>query len=47
VGGYSFNSVRAKKEESRRVELKLEFWSLDEEAPPPNLGLEGKEFGQC
>lgn len=47
VGGYSFNSVRAKKEESRRVELKLEFWSLDEEAPPPNFGLEGKEFGQC
>lgn len=46
VGGYSFNSIRANKEESRRVELKLEFWALDEE-PVENKGLDEKEFGQC
>lgn len=46
VGGYSFNSIRAKKEESRRVELKLEFWPL-EETLSSNTALEGKEFGQC
>lgn len=46
VGGYSFNSVKEKKEESRRVELKLEFWSLGE-TPASNPVLDGKEFGQC
>lgn len=46
VGGYSFNSIRANKEESRRVELKLEFWALDEE-PVKNNGPDEKEFGQC
>lgn len=46
VGGYSFNSMKASKEESRRVELKLEFWALDETQPPtPNLT--GKDFGSC
>lgn len=46
VGGYSFNSMRASKEESRRVELKVDFWGLDESketvAPPSN-----KEIGRC
>jgi outer membrane protein OmpA-like peptidoglycan-associated protein len=46
VGGYSFNSVRAKKEESRRVELKLEFWALNED-PVVSPLIENKEFGQC
>lgn len=46
VGGYSFNSIREKKEESRRVELKLDFWSLDEK-PTRSPLLEGKEWGQC
>jgi outer membrane protein OmpA-like peptidoglycan-associated protein len=46
VGGYSFNSMKASKDESRRVELKLEFWQLDENKPAiPNLS--GKEFGLC
>jgi len=46
VGGYSFNSMKASKEASRRVELKLEFWAPDEkrDAPPE---LDDKEFGQC
>ena len=46
VGGYSFNSMRASKEESRRVELKVDFWGLDESretvAPPKD-----KEIGRC
>lgn len=46
VGGYSFNSMKESKEESRRVELKLEFWQLDEEQPiKPDLS--DKEFGRC
>lgn len=46
VGGYSFNSMKASKDASRRVELKVDFWSLDEEkeATPD---MKGKEFGQC
>jgi len=46
VGGYSFNSMKSSKEASRRVELKVDFWSLDEEkeATPD---MTGKEFGQC
>ncbi len=46
VGGYSFNSARKKKAESRRVELKIEFWAVGEKAPATNLA-EDKEFGQC
>lgn len=30
VGGYSSNALKGTDEESRRVELKLEFWALDE-----------------
>jgi flagellar motor protein MotB len=46
VGGYSFNSMKVSKEASRRVELKVDFWSLDEEkeAPP---SMDDKEFGRC
>jgi outer membrane protein OmpA-like peptidoglycan-associated protein len=46
VGGYSFNSMKASKEASRRVELKVDFWAMDEEkeATPD---ISGKEFGQC
>lgn len=46
VGGYSFNSMKPSKDASRRVELKVDFWSLDEdrEATPD---MNGKEFGQC
>jgi outer membrane protein OmpA-like peptidoglycan-associated protein len=46
VGGYSFNSTRKEKTESRRVELKIEFWAIGEERPKNNL-IDGKEFGQC
>lgn len=36
VGGYSFNSNLNNPVLSRRVELKLEFWGLDEKKPIPN-----------
>lgn len=46
VGGYSFNSMKTSKDASRRVELKIDFWSLDEEKEAmPDMN--GKEFGQC
>jgi len=46
VGGYSFNSMKASKEASRRVELKVDFWALDEgkEASPP---IDNRAIGQC
>lgn len=47
VGGYSFNSIRQDKAASRRVELKIEFWGIDDQRPSAN-GLSGtKDFGQC
>jgi outer membrane protein OmpA-like peptidoglycan-associated protein len=46
VGGFSFNSLKASKAESRRVELKLEFWQLNDKRPTP-LDLSNKEFGTC
>lgn len=46
VGGYSFNSIKASKEESRRVELKIEFWPLDAPREPSSV-LKNKEIGQC
>jgi len=46
VGGYSFNSMKASKDASRRVELKVDFWSLDEkQEATPDMNV--KEFGQC
>lgn len=46
VGGYSFNSMKESKEASRRVELKVDFWAIDETSEPPP-SLKGKDFGQC
>jgi hypothetical protein len=46
VGGFSFNSLKASKAESRRVELKLEFWQLNDNRPTP-LVLSSIEFGTC
>lgn len=47
VGGYSFNSIRQDKAASRRVELKLEFWGIDEKRPALVEAVQAKEFGQC
>jgi outer membrane protein OmpA-like peptidoglycan-associated protein len=46
VGGYSFNSARAKPEESRRIELKLEFRGIDERAKSFGTIPQG-DFGKC
>lgn len=46
VGGYSFNSAKKSLEESRRIELRLEFFGLDEEHPALNDIPRGK-FGSC
>jgi flagellar motor protein MotB len=45
VGGYSFNAARETDEESRRVEMRLEFLGDKEQrAPvPPTTG----DFGEC
>lgn len=46
VGGYSFNSAKASLEESRRIELRLEFYQLDEVHPALNEIPRGN-FGSC
>ena len=46
VGGYSFNSSKASFDESRRIELRLEFLGLDEKRPAAEVGQRGN-FGTC
>lgn len=46
VGGYSFNSAKASLEESRRIELRLEFFGLDE-VRPENIEIPRGDFGTC
>ena len=46
VGGYSFNSMKTSKKESRRVEFKIDFWALDEEKPADSP-ISDKELGRC
>lgn len=46
VGGYSFNSMKASKEDSRRVEFKVDFWALDEKDGSA-IKVPDKEFGKC
>lgn len=46
VGGYSFNSAKASLEESRRIELRLEFYQLGETHPVLSDIPRGN-FGTC
>lgn len=46
VGGYSFNSAKKSLEESRRIELRMEFFGLGEERPVLNDIPRGS-FGSC
>jgi outer membrane protein OmpA-like peptidoglycan-associated protein len=46
VGGYSFNSAKEKPEESRRIELRLEFLGIGEK-PEPHQGIPRGNFGSC
>jgi len=48
VGGFSFNSAKASKAESRRIELRLEFQRLDEEEDGETTGVaKPVEIGTC
>ncbi|QWD83157.1 OmpA family protein [Polynucleobacter sp. MWH-P3-07-1] len=50
VGGFSFNSQKRSDEESRRAELKLEFWQLGDDKKrqqESTIDLSGKDFGVC
>lgn len=46
VGGYSFNSAKASLDASRRIELRLEFFGVDEEHPTTE-GIPRGDFGKC
>ena len=45
VGGYSFNAAKDTDEESRRVEMRLEFLGIDEERAHPADAT--GNFGEC
>jgi hypothetical protein len=45
VGGYSFNDSKDTDEESRRVEMRLEFLGVGEERAP--VPLQSGNFGDC
>lgn len=46
VGGYSFNSAKSSFEESRRIELRLEFMGVGEQRPSVE-GIPRGNFGSC
>jgi len=46
VGGYSFNSAKKSLEESRRIELRLEFYGIDELHAQTD-DIPRNDFGQC
>lgn len=45
VGGYSFNASKSSDEESRRVEMRLEFLGMGEQRPSPSE--DPGSFGEC
>lgn len=45
VGGYSFNNAKSTEQESRRIEIRIEFQGpKDSRLPPPQTSV---EFGKC
>lgn len=46
VGGYSFNAAKESDEESRRVEMRLEFLGVDEKRSTSLIDLDNN-FGDC
>jgi outer membrane protein OmpA-like peptidoglycan-associated protein len=46
VGGYSFNAAKSSYDESRRIELRLEFLGIGESRPSTKAPQRGS-FGQC
>ena len=47
VGGYSANMAKATEEESRRVELRLEFYGLDPKERSDSPPWPNNNFGNC
>jgi outer membrane protein OmpA-like peptidoglycan-associated protein len=49
VGGYSSNSTKADAASSRRIELKLKFWEVNDSDPrgDPDLSNEATDPGSC
>jgi outer membrane protein OmpA-like peptidoglycan-associated protein len=47
IGGYSFNDIKETEEESRRIELALEFYGVNDEQPPPLSSIQIGNFGDC
>ncbi|CAK0759869.1 hypothetical protein CCP3SC5AM1_2720004 [Gammaproteobacteria bacterium] len=48
VGGFSYNSAKTSKDESRRVELRLEFRAIGEDAIPPSVeNRNDSAIGRC
>ena len=47
VGGYSFNSIKKDKADSRRVEFKVDFWGLGENPTKAAEIQDDKDFGSC
>lgn len=45
VGGYSFNAAKDTDDESRRVEMRIEFLGVDESRP--DSPLQAANFGEC
>jgi outer membrane protein OmpA-like peptidoglycan-associated protein len=45
VGGYSFNASKETDDESRRVEMRIEFLGIDENRPPSTV--QAGSFGDC
>lgn len=45
VGGYSLNAAKDTDEESRRVEMRIEFLGVDEQRP--SATVQGGNFGAC
>ena len=46
VGGYSFNATKESDEESRRVEMRLEFLGVDEKRSASPVDMDNN-FGEC
>jgi outer membrane protein OmpA-like peptidoglycan-associated protein len=46
VGGYSFNAAKETDEQSRRVEMRIEFLGISEQRPTAEGGRRG-DFGNC
>jgi len=46
IGGYSFNDIKETEEESRRIELALEFYGIGEKHPQVST-IQSGNFGGC